>query len=124
MNAREKTALLIHAAQEKKGIDIVALNVAGISDVADVFMIVSGTSTQHVQTIVTAIEAALRDAGEKDYHMEGYNVATWALIDSSDVVVHVFNEESRAYYGLERLWADAQPMFDTETSALHDRSAS
>lgn len=70
-------------------------------------MIASGTSRQQVQTIIGAIEEALREAGEKSYHVEGYENAKWALLDAGDVVIHVFQPQTREYYALERLWADA-----------------
>jgi ribosome-associated protein len=92
---------------DKQALDLLALDVSGVSDVADVFLIASGTSRQQVQAIIGAIEDALRSAGERRYHIEGYENATWALLDAGDIVIHVFQPETREYYGLERLWADA-----------------
>lgn len=107
VDLREKTALCYNSALSKKAIDPVALDVRGISSVADVFIIVSGSSSRHVQTIADAVEDTLRDAGEKSYHIEGYKSARWVLIDAGDVVIHIFQDEAREYYQLERLWADA-----------------
>lgn len=94
---------------------MLALDVSGISDVADVFIIASGNSRQQALAIIGAIEEALRSCGEKSYHIEGYENATWILLDAGDIVVHVFQPETREYYGLERLWADAVAFeFDVE----------
>lgn len=106
---REKAALCYNSALAKKALDIVALDVRGLSDVTDVYIIASATSRRHAQTIVDAVEEALRSAGEKGYHVEGYETARWTLIDAGDVIVSVFQEEARDYYQLERLWGDAEP---------------
>lgn len=108
----DKAKLIEEAAESKKAQDAALLDLVGISDVADVFMIFSGSSRQHVQTIVSAIEDALRKSGDKDYHIEGYKNARWALIDTGDIVVHVFSHEAREYYAIEKLWADAA-LFET-----------
>lgn len=89
---------------------MLALDVSGISDVADVFIIASGTSSAQVQAIIGSIEDALRKAGERSYHIEGYANAKWVLLDAGDIVIHVFQPETREYYGLERLWADAEAL--------------
>lgn len=109
-----RASLCYNAASSKKAIDLIALDLRGLSDVADVFLIATGRSRTQVQTIVDAIEAALRATGDKKYHVEGYETGRWALIDAGDVVAHVFDEEARDYYGLQRLWADAKP-FPVET---------
>jgi len=110
MTLVEKTILCYNSALSKKALEVSVLDVRGLSDVADVFLIASGTSKQHAQTIVNAVENALRLAGMKDCHVEGYQNAKWALIDAGDVVIHVFLEEAREFYGLDRLWADAEQM--------------
>jgi len=103
----DKTRLCYNCALDKKALDLLALDVSGISDVADVFLIASGTSRQQVQAIIGAMEDALRKAGEISYHIEGYENAGWVLLDAGDIVVHVFQPETREHYGLERLWGDA-----------------
>lgn len=105
--AEEKYSACYNSALEKKGLDPVAFDVRGISSVADVFMMVSGSSSRQIKAIVDAIEEALREMGEKEYHIEGYDKAWWVLIDAGDVVIHVFDQEAREYYGLEGLWSDA-----------------
>ena len=86
---------------------MLALDVSGISDVADVFLIASGTNRTQAQAIIGAVEEALRKAGERSYHIEGYENAKWILLDAGDIIIHVFQPETREYYALERLWADA-----------------
>jgi ribosome-associated protein len=86
---------------------VLALDVSGISDVADVFLIASGTNRTQAQAIIGAVEEALRKAGERSYHIEGYENAKWILLDAGDIIIHVFQPETREYYALERLWADA-----------------
>ena len=106
----EKFSLLYNSALDKKAIDPVAFDVRGLSSVADVFMMLTGASNRQIKAIVDAIEDTLREMGEKDYHIEGYDKAWWVLIDAGDIVIHVFAEEARAYYGVESLWADAKKL--------------
>jgi len=113
LGLKEKAALCYNSALAKKAVNVMALDVRGLTDMADVFIIASGTSRRHVQTIVDYIEDSLREFGEKNYHIEGYENARWTLIDAGDVIVHVFQEEARDYYRLEGLWADAPP-FEVE----------
>jgi len=108
MTSLEKASVCYNRALSKKAMDLVTFDLNAISDVTDVFIIASGTSTRHVQTIASAIEDALRTIGEKNYHIEGFDNAYWVLIDAGDVVIHVFSEEARKYYDLERHWIDAK----------------
>lgn len=117
MTAVEKAALCYNCAVSKKAIDVVTLDVHDISDITDVFLIASGSSKRQVQTIVDAVEEGLRAAGEKSYHIEGYDNAWWTLIDAGDVVIHVFIDEARKHYDLERLWDDA-PRIKPDSTAL------
>jgi ribosome-associated protein len=104
-----KTRLCYNAAVSKKAEEVCVRDLRGLSDIADIFLIASGRSRIQVQAIVDAVEASLREAGEKSYHIEGYETGNWALLDAGDIVVHVFSEEARRYYGLDRLWADTKP---------------
>ncbi|MDH5677878.1 MAG: ribosome silencing factor [Nitrospinota bacterium] len=108
INAMEKYSLCYNSAVSKKALDPVAFDVRGVSDVADVFMIVSGSSNRQIKAIVDSVEETLREAGEKSYHIEGYDKAWWVLVDAGDVVIHVFSEEARTYYDLESYWSDAK----------------
>lgn len=104
-------SLLAHifdAVEEKKGLDPVALDIRGISLIADYFVICHGTSETQVQSIVSEIR---KQADKHNYPIkgiEGLDKSRWVLIDLGDVVVHVFHREDREYYNIERLWSDAK----------------
>ena len=100
----EKTHLCAMAADSKKAEDIVVLEVGPLSSVADHFLICSGSSDRQVRAIADAIEEELTQNGEKPLAIEGYHKGTWVLIDSADLVIHVFDDETRRFYDLERLW--------------------
>jgi ribosome-associated protein len=100
----EKTHLCAVAADSKKAEAIVVLNVQPLSSVADHFLICSGSSDRQVRAIADAIEEQLIQNGEKPLAMEGYNKGTWVLIDCADLIVHVFDDDTRRFYNLERLW--------------------
>lgn len=93
-------------ALEKKATEVRVLDLRNITSITDFFVICSGSVAQHVKAIVDAIDEQLRPEN-KPWHIEGYQNLTWVLMDYVDVVVHVFQPETRAYYNLERLWADA-----------------
>lgn len=107
LSAEEKVRLGARAALEKKADGVVVLDLTGISAVADFFLVASAQSTTHIQTIVEAIEQALETEGVRYLHSEGVPESGWLLLDYGDVVVHVFLEETRSFYALERLWGDA-----------------
>jgi len=95
------------AAADKKADDPVVLEVGAVLAITDYFVIVSGTNSRQVRTIAEAVEEELaRDSGPKPLRVEGLDDLTWVLIDYGDFVVHVFLEETRRYYELERLWSD------------------
>jgi len=95
------------AAGEKQGADITVLDVRSLIVITDFFVIVSGSTSRQVKTIVDAVEEALRGLGVKPLRREGETEGRWVLLDYVDVVVHVFGAEERRYYDLERLWKDA-----------------
>ena len=99
------------AADAKKGEDILVLDVADIIGIVETFVITSASNTRMVRSIVDEIEHQIREeTGEKPRAVEGLRDASWVLLDYGDLVVHVFLDETREYYGLERLWADATPI--------------
>ena len=100
----QKTHLCAVAADSKKAENIVVLDVQPLSSVADHFLICSGASDRQVRAIAEAIEEQLIQNGEKPLAMEGYHTGTWVLIDCADLIVHVFDEDTRRFYDLERLW--------------------
>ena len=102
----------VQAAQEKKAAGIVVLDLSGASTFTDYFVICTGFSTPQVQAICTEIEDQLyKQMGRSVRHREGYRSADWALLDFGGFIVHVFSEEARRYYDLERLWRTA-PKFE------------
>ena len=94
------------AADAKGGEDLVALDVSGPLPLVDVFLLVTGRSERNVAAIADEIEDRLLEAGHKRLRREGRQESRWVLIDFGDLVVHVFHEQERVYYGLERLWKD------------------
>ena len=105
--SREVARAAARAAAAKQGEDIVILDVRDLIVITDYFVIATGTSERQVKTIVEEVERALRARGEKPVRREGEVDGRWVLLDYVDVVVHVFGEEERDYYDLERLWRDA-----------------
>ena len=119
-----RVAIAAAAASAKKGEGIVALDVGDILSITDAFVITSATNTRQVRTIVDEIEKAMKEhASVPPTSVEGLDDATWVLLDYGDIVVHVFLDETRAYYELERLWADA-PGIDWEQLVPASQSAS
>jgi ribosome-associated protein len=102
-----KVALIVGAAQERKVEDMIGLDVRKISSFADTFIIATGTSDRHVRSVADSIEAALKAHGEPAMGIEGYDEGRWVLIDCGDTIVHIFQQEIRDHYDLERLWSDA-----------------
>lgn len=97
----------VHAASARKATDILLLDVRGLNDVTDYFLLASGTSDAHVRGVGGAVLDDLLEAGFRAHHVEGMTTGRWVLLDYVDFVVHVFHPDSRAFYGLERLWGDA-----------------
>ena len=107
MTAAKKAQRAARAALDRKAIDLVVLDVQGLSGVTDYFLVCSGRSTTHVKSIADAIREELKDDGVRPLHSEGATQSGWVLLDYGDVLMHVFLEDTRAYYALERLWGDA-----------------
>ncbi len=108
MNSLDKAKLIYKALEDKKGIDIKVIDIQGVSVIADYFIIAGGSNKSQVQAMVDNVEEEL--AKEKIYtkHTEGYQSANWILLDFEDIVVHVFNQEDRLFYDLERIWSDGK----------------
>jgi ribosome-associated protein len=97
----------VSAADDRKAIDLKVLHLQKISDFTDYFLICSGSSERQVQAIADGVQEKLRSERVRPLHIEGYNRGQWVLLDYGDFVVHVFQEEPRHFYSLERLWGDA-----------------
>ena len=108
LTAREVALEVTKALDEKKGIDIKLLKIAEVSSLADYFLICTGTSNTHVKTLCDYAEYTLEQLGEPMLGREGHRGNSWELLDYGTIVVHVFTEEAREFYALERLWADAE----------------
>lgn len=105
-HARTLLQLAAAAADSKAGTDLVAIDVSGPLPFVDIFLLVTGTSERNVLAIADEIEDRLLRAGTKALRREGRSEGRWVLLDFGDLVVHVFHEQDRAYYRLERLWKD------------------
>ena len=114
--ARDMLRIAAQAADSKGGEDLVALDVSGPLPLVDIFLLVTGRSERNVAAIADEIEDKLLEAGHKRLRREGRQESRWILLDFGDLVVHVFHEQERMYYGLERLWKDC-PVVPVEVPA-------
>ena len=108
MTAKEAAALAVKALDSKMGVDIQLIEITDVSTLADYFLICTASSSTHVKTLCDAVEEAMDNAGEPMLSREGHRSGTWVLMDFGCVVVHVFTQETRAFYNLERLWQDGK----------------
>jgi ribosome-associated protein len=108
MNENRLLDLVWEAADSKKANDLIALDLRGVSIIADYFVICHGNSETQVQAIATEIRKKAEEAGARVRGIEGMDKARWVLVDLGDVVAHVFHREERDYYRLEKLWSDAK----------------
>ena len=108
LTPKEIAYAVTKALDEKKGMDIKLLKIDKVSSLADYFLICTGTSNTHVKTLCDYAEYTLEELGEPMLGREGHRGNAWELLDYGTIVVHVFTEEARVFYSLERLWADAE----------------
>ena len=114
MTSYESAVVLVKALDSTKGQDLKLLRTEGLTTLADYFVICSATSNTQIKAMSDACEEAMEKHGEQVHHIEGHRGGTWLLMDFSDVVVHVFTDEARKFYDLERLWRDAEEIDLTE----------
>jgi len=107
MTGRDILTIVARAADSKRAEDLIALNMNGISLIADYFLICHGNSDKQVQAIAREMKEQAEEKGISVKRLEGFDEARWILIDLGDVVAHVFHKDERNYYNLERLWGDA-----------------
>jgi len=107
LSTEEKTALISQIVADRKAIDVVVLDIADVSSITDYFLICSGGSARQAQAIADAIDEQLKKAGIMPLGIEGYRDGRWILMDYGDVIVHIFAQETRDFYDLEHLWANA-----------------
>jgi ribosome-associated protein len=104
----DRIRLALHAAAEKKAIDLTVLDLRGVATFTDYFIISTGANKRQMQAIVDSIVEQLKRQGSPAARVEGYQAAEWILIDYGDFIVHVFDEKSRKFYDLEYLWREAK----------------
>ena len=107
-NAKEMVKTAVASLQDKKGEDIRVIDISGVTVIADYFIIASGSNPNQVQALVDNVEEQMYKAGYDDPRVEGYNTASWVLLDYNDVIVHVFSQNDRLFYDLERIWRDGK----------------
>ncbi len=109
----ERAAISARTARDTKARDIVVLDMKGLHPLYDYFVVCTGTSRRQIHTIAEEIDDAMRNIGDRRMGIEGYQASKWVVQDYGDILVHVFDPDTRAYYALEDLWADA-PRIDWE----------
>jgi ribosome-associated protein len=124
LSAGEKAALTSRVAADKKATHVVVLDMREASSITDYFLICSGGSLRQVQAIADAIGEELSQAGSTSLGTEGYREGQWILMDYGDLIVHVFSQETREFYDLERLWANAPKIeVNSELAGLEPQKA-
>ncbi len=104
----EQITRALRAVEDKKATDIVVLDLRKAAGFTDFFVICSGSNPRQIRAVADGVMAALADDGAKPAHVEGYERSEWVLLDYFDFIVHVFAPETRLFYGLERLWGNAE----------------
>ena len=104
----ERVLQALHAASEKKAIDLVVLDLQDIASFTDYFVITSGANERQVQAIADGVSETLKKVGSPAARVEGYKTAEWILLDYGDFIVHVFEQKARSFYDLERLWRESK----------------
>ena len=114
MESRELAKIAYNALDEKKGINISIIDISEISTLADYFIIAGGNNENQVKALANSVEEEMYKVDCKPKHIEGFDNANWILMDFSDIIVHVFNEEDRLFYDLERIWRDGKHLEFTD----------
>ena len=116
--SKQMAKVAVEALKEKKGYDVKVIDISEISILADYFIIANGSNANQVQAMADSVREALGIAGYGPRQIEGYGVANWILMDYNDIIVHIFSDESRTFYDLERIWRDGKEVsvgeFETE----------
>jgi ribosome-associated protein len=115
LSPEQIAAIAVHALDEKKARDIRVLHTAEQTVLADYFVICNGTSSTHIKALVDEVDHQLSEAGEPPVRREGMRSDIWVLMDFGSVIVHIFTDEARKFYNLERLWSDSE---EVELSSL------
>lgn len=108
MNSKELAKIAYNALDDKKGINITIIDISEISILADYFIIAGGSNENQVKALADNVEHELYKSESTPKHIEGYDNANWILMDFRDIIVHIFNEDDRLFYDLERIWRDGK----------------
>lgn len=108
MNSKEIARIACESMEDKKAQDIKIINIEKVSSLADYFIVASGMNRNQVQAMADNVNEMLGKAGVEPKQLEGYQNANWILMDYRDVVIHIFDEENRLFYDLERIWRDGE----------------
>lgn len=108
MNSKELAKIAFDALDDKKGVNITIIDISEISILADYFVIAGGTNENQVKALANNVQEKFAENKISPSHIEGYNNANWILMDYKDVIVHVFNEDDRLFFDLEKIWLDGK----------------
>lgn len=108
MTSKELVKIAVSGLEDKKAKDIRIIDISNVSVMADYFIIASGTNRNQVQALADNVEEKLHDVNIHPRQIEGYQTANWILMDFNDIIVHIFNEEDRLFYNLEKIWLDGK----------------
>ena len=106
MTSKELAKLACDSLDDKKALEMKVINIENVSTLADYFIIASGTNHNQVQAMADNVDETLGRAGYEPKQIEGYQNANWILMDYRDILIHIFDEENRLFYDLERIWRD------------------
>lgn len=115
--SKKMARIAVQALEDKKAEDLTILDISGVSVIADYFIIASGNNRNQVQAMADNAEEALGRAGYEPKQIEGYQSASWILMDYKDIILHIFSEEDRSFYDLERIWRDGKQISKEELEA-------
>ncbi len=104
--SKKMAAMAVEALEDRKGEDIRVIDISSISTLGDFFIIAAGTNRTQIQALADNVQEKLGRAGYNVKNIEGYDTASWILLDFGDIIIHVFNSEMRVFYDLERIWRD------------------
>ena len=111
MSPKELAVIAAEALDDKKGREIAAIEITDLTTLADYFVIATGSSNTQINALCDAVEKAMKERADlAPLHREGHRDGTWVLLDYGSIAVHIFSEEARAFYSLERLWSDGKPL--------------
>ena len=108
MTLEEQVVKIVEAMRDKKGVDVKAYDVRGVSGLCDYYVVATGTAAPHLKALIAETQSVMKAAGVESYRTSGDRESGWIVVDYVDVVVHAFSPEARAYYAIEKLWDKAK----------------